>query len=237
MKNDTVEPAPGTLILIDKPKDYTSARVVNIIKKKLNIKKAGHSGTLDPKATGLLIICTGKKTKLLSEMILYDKEYEGEMVLGESTPSFDSETEVNKTRSIDKISGDLILSTANSLNGEIEQIPPMYSAIKHKGKPLYKYARKNKEVERTPRKVFIKEFEIKRIDLPLVYFKVSCSKGTYVRTLINDFGEMLGTGAYLKELRRTRIGPFDVKDSFKLVDFLSGNLTNNRFSEILANTC
>jgi tRNA pseudouridine55 synthase len=237
MKNDTVEPAPGTLILIDKPKDYTSARVVNIIKKKLNIKKAGHSGTLDPKATGLLIICTGKKTKLLAEMILYDKEYEGEMVLGESTPSFDSETEVNKTRSIDKVSGDLILSTANSLNGEIEQIPPMYSAIKHKGKPLYKYARKNKEVERTPRKVFIKEFEIKRIDLPLVYFKVSCSKGTYVRTLINDFGEMLGTGAYLKELRRTRIGPFDVKDSFKLDDYLSGNLTNNRFSEILANTC
>jgi len=237
MKNDTVEPVPGNLILIDKPKDYTSARVVNIIKKKLNIKKAGHSGTLDPKASGLMIICTGKKTKMLGEMILYDKEYEGEMVLGESTPSFDSETEVCKTRSTDNISGDRILSAANSLKGEIEQIPPMYSAIKHKGKPLYKYARKNKEVERTPRKIFIKEFEIRRIDLPVVCFKVSCSKGTYIRTLVNDFGEMLGTGAYLKELRRTRIGPFDVMDSFKLDDFLSANSTNNLYGEILVHTC
>lgn len=227
MKNDSGELEAGKLILIDKPKEYTSARVVNIIKKKLNVKKAGHSGTLDPKASGLMIICTGKKTKLLGEMILYDKEYEGEMVLGESTPSFDSETAVFKKRSLENISQNLILSTANSLKGEIEQIPPMYSAIKHKGKPLYKYARKNKDIERAPRKICIKEFEIKRIDLPMVYFRVNCSKGTYIRTLINDFGEMLGTGAYLKELRRTKIGPYDINDSFKLDEFLTGKFSNN----------
>jgi tRNA pseudouridine55 synthase len=217
----------GELILIDKPKEYTSARVVNIIKKKLNVKKAGHSGTLDPKASGLMIVCTEKKTKLLGEMISYDKEYEGEMIIGESTPSFDSETAVSKTRSLDKITESLIFSTALCLKGEIEQIPPMYSAVKHKGKPLYKYARKNKEIERMPRKVFISEFAIKRIDLPVIYFKVRCSKGTYVRTLINDYGEMLGTGAYLKELRRTRIGPFNIIDSVKLEDFLISGLENN----------
>jgi tRNA pseudouridine55 synthase len=226
MKNEAGDSACGELILIDKPKEFSSARVVNIIKKKLKVKKAGHSGTLDPKASGLLIICTEKKTKLLGEMILYDKEYEGEMVLGESTPSFDSETAVSKTRSLDKITESRIFKTASSLKGEIEQIPPMYSAIKYKGKPLYKYARKNKEIERAPRKVFINEFEIKRIDLPVVYFKVRCSKGTYIRALINDYGELLETGAYLKELRRTRIGPFDIKDSMTLDDFLKG-LANN----------
>ncbi len=219
MKNDDNDVMEGKLILIDKPKDYTSARVVNIIKKKLNTKKAGHSGTLDPKASGLMIVCTNKKTKLLSEMIGYDKEYEGEMILGETTPSFDSETEVNMKRSLEDVTESKLLNTAHCFTGEIEQIPPMYSAIKYNGKPLYKYARRNKVIERSPRKIFIKLFEIKKINLPVVSFRVMCSKGTYIRSLINDYGEKLGTGAYLKDLRRTKIGSFDVKDSLTLNDF------------------
>lgn len=222
--DDIVE---GRLILIDKPKDYSSARVVNLIKKKLNIKKAGHSGTLDPKASGLMIVCTEKKTKLLGTMLVYDKEYEGEMIVGESTLSFDSETEVIRTRSIDKITENDIFNMAGSFTGEIEQIPPMFSAIKYKGKPLYKYARKNRDIERSPRKVFIKKFEIVKIDLPVIYFKVTCSKGTYIRSLVNDFGEKLGTGAYLRELRRTKIGEYDIKNSVTLDDFLAGGLYNN----------
>lgn len=211
----------GGIYLIDKPKDYSSARVVNIIKKKLNVKKAGHSGTLDPKASGLMIVCTNKMTKFLGELLETDKEYTGIMILGESTESYDSETEVIKKCSLDNFDKDSVRKTVEYFLGEIEQVPPMYSAIKHKGKPLYKYARKNKVIERLPRKIFIKEFEIAKISLPEVAFRVVCSKGTYIRSLVNDFGEKLGTGAYLKELRRTRIGSYDIKDSIKLNNFLN----------------
>lgn len=212
------------VLLIDKPKDYTSARVVNIVKRKLGINKAGHSGTLDPKATGLMIVCTGKETKKLSELLDCDKEYEGVMVIGATTRTFDTESEVMVTGACTPqapIEGgrdmeDMIQETAKIFVGEIEQIPPMHSAVKFKGKPLYKYARKNQEVSRPPRKVLIREFEIEDVSFPEIRFRVSCSKGTYIRTLVSDFGEKLGTGAYLKELRRTKIGEYDVKDAIKL---------------------
>jgi tRNA pseudouridine55 synthase len=211
----------GFTILLDKPKDYSSARVVNIIKKKLNVKKAGHSGTLDPKATGLLIICTGKLTKELNSLLGSEKEYEGVLVLGGTTKSFDTETEVVEIKPVEGITDELIHMTAEKFMGEIEQMPPMYSAIKHKGKPLYKYAVKGREIERAPRKVFIKEFDITKISLPEVSFRVLCSKGTYIRTLADDFGRSLGTGAYLKELRRTKIGDYKINDAIGLEELLT----------------
>lgn len=215
----------GIMLLIDKPKDYSSARVVNIIKKKLNIKKAGHSGTLDPQATGLMIVCTHKMTKQLNTLLDSDKEYEGVIMLGEKTKSFDSETEVMETKDVSGITDEMILDNVKSFLGEIEQTPPMYSAVKHKGRPLYKYARKDVEIVRKVRKVMITEFEIQKIEMPEVTFRVKCSKGTYIRTLANDFGDKLGTGAYLKDLRRLKIGEYDVRDSIALEEFLKDNIT------------
>jgi len=206
----------GYTILVDKPKDISSARVVNIIKKKLNVKKAGHSGTLDPKATGLMIVCTDKMTKELNSLLGSEKEYEGVFMLGGKTKSFDSETEVTEKKPVGHLSEELIYETAKKFTGEIEQIPPMYSALKYKGKPLYKYAAKGREIERSPRKVLIKEFEITGISLPEVTFRVLCSKGTYIRVLANDFGDCLGTGAYLKELRRTKIGNYSICNAVNL---------------------
>jgi tRNA pseudouridine55 synthase len=211
----------GYFLLIDKPFGYSSAKVVNILKKKLNVKKAGHSGTLDPNATGLMIICTGKKTKELNNLLGSDKQYEGIFKLGEKTKSFDTETEVYERNSIEGITEELIKQTAARYMGEISQLPPMFSAVKYKGKPLYKYARKDREVERIQRVVSIKEFEITKIDLPEVSFRVTCSKGTYIRALANDYGESLGVGAHLKELRRTKIGEYDIKNSEALDDFIN----------------
>jgi len=211
----------GYFILVDKPKEYSSAGVVNLIKRKLKVKKAGHSGTLDPKATGLMIVCTNKRTKELNCLLGSDKVYEGVFVLGGTTPSFDSETPVKEKKSVEGISEEKIHEKAREFTGEIEQVPPMYSAIKHKGKPLYKYAVKGHEIERSPRKVLIKEFDITGISLPEVSFRVLCSKGTYIRTLANDFGSSIGTGAYLKELRRTKIGNYKVEDAVKLEEILS----------------
>ncbi len=221
MTKGIIKSEGGYTILVDKPKDCSSARVVNIIKKMLKVKKAGHSGTLDPRATGLMIVCTGKMTKELSSLLGSEKEYEGVFLLGESTKSFDSETEVIEKKPIDNISEEIINETAEKFTGEIEQVPPMYSAIKHKGKPLYKYAARGQEIERNPRKVFIKEFDITKILLPEVSFRVLCSKGTYIRTLANDFGLSLGTGAYLKELRRTKVGSYNICDAVKLEEILA----------------
>jgi tRNA pseudouridine55 synthase len=219
MTNESKE-IDDLLLLIDKPKNYTSARVVNIVKKQFNVKKAGHSGTLDPLASGLMIVCTGKKTKMLNSMLDYDKEYEGIMVLGETTRSFDLETETVIGKPIDSLSSQAIYDNVKFFTGEIEQIPPMYSAVKHQGKPLYKYARKKIDIERKPRKVYIRDFQITAISLPEAAFRVVCSKGTYIRTLVNDFGDRLGTGAYLKELRRIRIGEYEIKNSLSLNDLL-----------------
>jgi tRNA pseudouridine55 synthase len=219
--SNNVSEQPALMLLLDKPKDYSSARVVNIVKKFLDVNKAGHSGTLDPKATGLMIVCTGKLTKSLNELLGCDKEYEGVMVLGEKTRSFDSETEIYEKNSIEHISSEKIVETVKNFIGEIDQLPPMYSAVKHKGKPLYKFARKGKELERSTRKIIIKEFEIKSVNLPEVEFRVVCSKGTYIRALVSDFGDDLKAGAYLKELRRVKIGAYDVKDSMTVEDFIT----------------
>lgn len=211
----------GLMLFIDKPKDFSSARIVNVVKKVLNVKKAGHSGTLDPKATGLMIVCTGKKTKTLNEFLGSDKEYEGIMIIGGKTRSYDSETEVFDVHPVTHLAEKDIRDTASEFIGEMQQIPPMFSAVKHKGKPLYKYARKGKDLERSPRNVIIREFEITSVNIPVVSFRILCSKGTYIRSLVNDFGEKLGVGAYLKELRRTRIGEFNVRNSLTLDQFLS----------------
>jgi tRNA pseudouridine55 synthase len=214
----------GYFILVDKPRDYSSARVVNLIKRKFKVKKAGHSGTLDPKATGLMVVCTGKMTKELNSLLGADKEYEGIFMLGETTPSFDSETEVIERKPADNVTKGMLAEAVKKFTGEIEQIPPMYSAIKHKGKPLYKYAVKGHEVERKPRKVVIKEFDVTGFNLPEVSFRILCSKGTYIRTLANDFGKLLGTGAYLKDLRRTKIGSCEISEALKLDELLSTEL-------------
>lgn len=220
MKKKPVEHEEGIMLLIDKPKEYTSARIVNIVKKTLNVRKAGHSGTLDPKATGLMIICTGKKTKSLNELLGTDKEYEGVMVIGEKTKSFDTETDVYEKISAEHVTMEMLGKTAVSFTGEIQQLPPMYSAVKHKGKPLYEMARRGEVLERNTRTVNIKEFKITGFNMPEVTFRVLCSKGTYIRTLVSDFGDKLGCGAYLKELRRTKIGSYDIKNSVTLDGFL-----------------
>ncbi len=210
----------GITLLFDKPKEYTSARVVNIVKKFLNVKKAGHSGTLDPKATGLMIVCTGKKTKQLHLLLGCDKEYEGIMVLGKRTKSFDTETEVYETNNISLITFDMIQHAVKELTGEISQVPPMFSAVKHKGKPLYKLARKGHELERKPKQVNVKIFEVMPVTASELSFRVLCTKGTYIRSLISDLGDKLGIGAYLKELRRTAIGEFKISDAMLPDDFI-----------------
>ncbi len=221
----------GEVILIDKEKGITSFDVIRKLRKILKIKKIGHAGTLDPAATGLLILCTGKKTKEISSFQNKPKVYEGIITLGKSTPSMDGETEAVDVKDYSHVSENDIEKVRKEFIGEIEQIPPMYSAVKHKGKSLYKYARKGIEVERKPRKVTVYEFEITKINLPDVYFKIKCSKGTYVRVIANDFGEKLGCGGYLKELRRTGIGEFDVADAFTLKE-LSEIFSETKISDI-----
>ena len=213
----------GITVLFDKPKEYTSARLVNIVKKFLDVSKAGHSGTLDPKATGLMVICTGKRTKMLNMLLGCDKEYEGVMILGERTKSYDSETEVYEKNDISSLTPEILNAAVKELTGEIEQVPPMYSAVKHKGKPLYKMARKGIELERAPKIVNVKEFETGLITGNEVTFRVLCSKGTYIRSLVSDLGDKLGCGAYLKELRRTKIGEFDIKEAINVDDFINRN--------------
>jgi tRNA pseudouridine55 synthase len=204
------------IILIDKPLDWTSFDVVNKLRKKLKIKKIGHAGTLDPLATGLLILCTGKMTKRIDEFQALEKEYSGQLVIGQTTPSHDLETPVSEARDITHIGNDLIKLAVEKFIGQIQQIPPIHSAIKIDGKRAYKLARKGKEPELKPRSVTISEFEITAIELPRVSFRIVCSKGTYIRSIARDFGEALGVGAYLSKLCRTRIGQFQLKDALSI---------------------
>jgi tRNA pseudouridine55 synthase len=206
----------GQVLLIDKPLHWTSFQVVNKlryeIKKAFGIKKikVGHAGTLDPLATGLLILCTGKMTKQIDTFQGQIKEYTGTLVLGSTTPSFDLETEINETFTTSHISEELIKKTTHQFIGNIEQIPPVFSALKQDGKRLYHFARAGEEVIIKPRTVNISEFEIIKTDGLHVDFRVVCSKGTYIRSLANDFGKALQSGAYLSALRRTKIGDFNV---------------------------
>lgn len=217
----------GQVLLIDKPLNWTSFQVVNKlrweIRQAFNIKKikVGHAGTLDPLATGLLIICTGKMTKQIDTFQGQIKEYTGTIVLGGTTPSFDLETEVNETFSTKHITEDLIHETTKQFIGEIDQFPPIFSALKKDGKRLYEYARAGEAVELKSRKITIKSFEITKIDSNLVDFRVICSKGTYIRSLANDFGKALHSGGHLSVLRRTKIGDFHVDKTLSIEDFIS----------------
>jgi tRNA pseudouridine55 synthase len=230
--------AEGQIVLIDKPLTWSSFQAVNKVKwslkKHLGLKKikVGHAGTLDPLATGLLIICTGKFTKRISELQGMEKEYTGTFYLGATTPSYDLETEVNATFPTEHINEDLIHATLPQFLGEIDQKPPIFSAIKKDGKRLYEHARKGEEVEIAFRKTTIHEFEITRIALPEVDFRVVCSKGTYIRSLANDFGSALQSGAHLTVLRRTKIGVFSVDGAISPDAFEDKIIVRNMHSEV-----
>lgn len=174
--------------------------------------KVGHAGTLDPKATGLLIICTDSMTKKINDFVDMEKEYEGIIRIGAVTKTYDTESDEENFKDTDFLNDELVEKVRNSFIGETEQTPPIYSALKHKGKPLYKFAREGKEIEIKPRKIYISDFKLKLLNKTELFFSVVCSKGTYVRTLANDIGKKLGCGGYLKTLRRTRIGDFNVNN-------------------------
>ncbi|MFL1010880.1 tRNA pseudouridine(55) synthase TruB [Flavisericum labens] len=216
----------GQVLLIDKPLNWTSFQVVNKlrweIKQAFKLKKikVGHAGTLDPLATGLLVICTGKMTKQIDTFQAQIKEYTGTFVLGSTTPSYDLETEINENFPTEHISEELINETTKLFIGDIEQVPPVFSAIKKDGKRLYEFARAGESVEIKSRTVNISEFEITSIDGQNINFRVVCSKGTYIRSLANDFGKALQSGAHLSALRRTKIGDFSVNDAVTIEAFI-----------------
>lgn len=215
----------GQTLLIDKPLHWSSFQAVNkmkwLLKSKLKLKKIkiGHAGTLDPLATGLLIVCTGKSTKTITDIQAQQKEYTGTFYIGATTPSYDLETEIDHTFSTSHIDEKLIRETTKQFLGEIDQKPPIFSAIKKDGKRLYEHARAGETVEIASRKTTIYDFEITRIELPEVDFRIVCSKGTYIRSMAYDFGVALQSGAHLTALRRTKIGDYDVKNASSIEAF------------------
>jgi len=228
----------GKVLLINKPLRWTSFDAVQKIRHLIKVKKVGHAGTLDPLATGLLIICTGKFTKKINEYMAQEKEYIGTITLGATTPTYDLESEPENFKPFENITEDEIKKAVGKLTGEILQVPPAHSAIKINGKRVYELARQGKEVKLEPRKIVIKEFEISNIvpgtpsgDLPIIHFRVVCSTGTYIRSLAYDVGNALGCGAYLSSLCRTRIGEFTISDAMSIQMFeekikeLPGNKT------------
>lgn len=215
--------AAGELLLVNKPYKWTSFDVVGKIRnafKPLKLK-VGHAGTLDPLATGLLIVCTGKMTKQIDSFQAEEKEYTGTMVLGGTTPSYDMETEVDQTFAIDTLTTEQIHAACAQFTGDIQQYPPAHSAVKIDGERLYEKARRGEEVELRLRNVTINEFEITRVELPEVDFRVVCSKGTYIRSLVNDFGKALNNGAYMSRLRRTRSGNFKVDNAWEVMELVN----------------
>lgn len=217
----------GQVLLIDKPLNWTSFQAVNKlrweIRQAFNIKKikVGHAGTLDPLATGLLVICTGKMTKQIESFQGQIKEYTGTITLGSTTPSYDLESEINETFPTDHITEDLIHKTTKQFIGEINQFPPVFSALKKDGKRLYEYARAGEAVEVKSRKITIEAFEITNINGNGIDFRVVCSKGTYIRSLANDFGKALQSGGHLSALRRTKIGDFNVDNALSIEGFIA----------------
>ena len=205
-----METEEGTLLLVNKPLNWTSFDVVNKLRYVLHTRKIGHAGTLDPLATGLLILCTGKMTKRIDEFQGMEKEYTGTLILGQTTPSFDAETEPTPAVDLSAITETAIRNTALTFIGTIEQVPPIHSSIKVNGKRAYALARKGAVVELNARTIEIKAFDITACTLPEVSFRVVCSKGTYIRSLAHDLGQKLGVGAYLSALCRTRIGSFEL---------------------------
>jgi tRNA pseudouridine55 synthase len=217
----------GEIILLDKPFGWTSFKVIYKIRKAIEVKKVGHAGTLDPLATGLLIVCTGKKTKEIASFQNLEKTYTGTILLGKTSPSMDLETEISSEMYLKNFSEDEIFKVRDSFLGTISQVPPMFSAIKRNGKNLYKLARKGKSVERTPREVFISKFDIV-VNLPEIHFEIKCSKGTYIRVIADDFGKKLGCGGLLSSLRRTQIGDYCVNDAFEVDEFIT-RMSQTRF--------
>ena len=211
----------GEVILFDKPMGWTSFKAVYEVRRAVEVKRVGHAGTLDPLATGLLIICTGRETKEISRFQEMKKTYAGKIILGKTSPSMDMETEITEIDFPDRITIDQILEARDSFVGKIMQVPPMYSAVKINGKTLYKIARKGKEVVRAPREVEVHKFEIKKISLPEIEFEIVCSKGTYIRSIANDLGAKLNCGGILGSLRRTAIGEYSVDDALGAAEFTS----------------
>jgi tRNA pseudouridine55 synthase len=209
-------PEEGKILLINKPYRWTSFDVVNKLRRIFGIKKIGHAGTLDPLATGLLIVCLGKMTKRIEEFMGQEKEYTGIMVIGQTTPSHDLETEVSIKKDITHITEQQIRDAATAFVGNISQVPPQHSAVLIGGKRAYSFARQGQEIELKPRQVEVSTFEITAINFPEVSFRIICSKGTYIRSLVRDFGNALGVGAYMSTLCRTRIGSFKLEDSLTL---------------------
>lgn len=215
----------GKIILMDKSLHWTSFQVVNkvrwLLKKQFNLKnlKVGHAGTLDPLATGLLILCTGKFTKKIDTYQAQQKEYTGTITLGATTPSYDLETEIDAIFDISNITHEKIKKTALGFIGETQQRPPVFSALKKEGKRLYEYAREGESVEIPMRTIRISEFEITKIEIPNIGFRIVCGKGTYIRSLAHDFGKALNNGAHLSTLRRTKIGDFSVEDGITIEGF------------------
>ena len=214
----------GGAFLIDKDLDWTSFDVVNKLRFQLKnfvgVKKfkVGHAGTLDPRATGLLIVCFGKATKQITGLQNLGKEYTGSIYLGATTPTYDTESDVDQTFDTEHIDDDLVGRTIPQFIGEIEQVPPIFSALKKNGVAMYKRARAGEQIKMDPRKVTIHSFDVEPLELPLLKFKVSCSKGTYIRSLAYDFGKAMNSGGYLSSLRRTKIGSYDVSDSMKVTE-------------------
>ncbi len=209
----------GKVVLIDKDQHWTSFDVVNCVRSAIRIKKVGHAGTLDPLATGLLIICTGKYTKQINEFMAQEKTYTGTITLGAVTPTFDLESMPEQPKPYSHLTETDIRNAAALFNGEIQQMPPIYSAIKKAGVPLYELARRGKDVELKPRTILIKSFQITSIRSPEVEFELICSTGTYVRSLAHDLGQALGCGAYLSVLRRTAIGAIQVEQAQTIDNF------------------
>lgn len=219
--------AEGKAILIDKPLHWTSFDVVRKLRGLIQIKKIGHAGTLDPLASGLLIVCTGKFTKKINEYMAQEKEYTGHFTLGAVTPTYDLESNPEQEKDYAFVTTELLHITTKQFVGEIDQFPPIYSAIKKDGVALYELARRGEEVDLKARSITITNFEITQIDLPVVAFKVTCSTGTYIRSLAHDFGKALGCGAYLSSLRRTAIGNFKVEDAVTMEQFEASLITGN----------
>jgi tRNA pseudouridine55 synthase len=217
----------GMMIMVDKPLEWTSFDVVNkiryAIRKTFHLKKikVGHAGTLDPMASGLLIICTGKMTKQIDQYQAQEKTYDGIMKLGATTASFDSEGPINAEFPVDHLTPEILIKQAQKMTGEIAQTPPMFSALKRDGVPLYKLAREGKTVDIPLRQVSIYSFELTNIALPEVYFSVRCSKGTYIRSLVHEFGQALNSGAYLKALKRTAIGDYPLSDAWNVEELIN----------------
>ena len=209
----------GEILNIDKPSGLTSTAVVRRIKKWSGCAKVGHAGTLDPFATGVLLVCTGSATKQVNRLIEYDKEYEGEVVLGKQTTTDDPEGDIIRSEEVPAFTEDRIRSTLAAFIGEIEQIPPVYSALKVKGRRMYELARSGKEVKREPRKVQVYSIDLIQWERPSIHVRIRCGRGTYIRAIARDIGLKLETGGYLKSLKRTRVGPYRVEKSLSLTYF------------------